>query len=106
MSLSTTQFHQMGTTSEGNCQTYSPLGTCLKKHFDRDALVKAATGTTSHNGVTYSTTAQTLTGVMPAGSNGVNHGNPVSYNFLKVSNIRHTGIAVDGNAVLLTVTIQ
>ncbi|KAI0758323.1 hypothetical protein BC629DRAFT_1552017 [Irpex lacteus] len=65
--------------------TISPNG----YNVGRDSVVKAATGTTSHNGVTYSTTAQTLTGVMPAGSNGVNH-----------------GIAVDGNAVLLTVTIQ
>ncbi|KAI0087931.1 hypothetical protein BDY19DRAFT_951087 [Irpex rosettiformis] len=58
-------------------------------NLGRDALVDAATGTTSHGGVTYSTTSQTLTGVMPAGSNGVNH-----------------GIAVDGNAILLTVIIQ
>jgi len=55
----------------------------------RDALVSSAVGTTSFGGVTYQTTSETLQGVMPAGSDGVNH-----------------GIAIDGNAVLLTVTIQ
>lgn len=39
-----------------------------------DKLVAAAVGTKSHGGVTYSTTSQTLTGLMPAGSAGVNHG--------------------------------
>ncbi|KAI0340162.1 hypothetical protein BDW22DRAFT_1334993 [Trametopsis cervina] len=63
--------------------TISPNG----YNVGRDALVKAAVGTHSFQGVTYTTTSQVLSGVMPAGSNGVNH-----------------GIAVDGNAVLLTVT--
>ncbi|KAF7793794.1 hypothetical protein EIP86_004915 [Pleurotus ostreatoroseus] len=40
----------------------------------RDALVQAAAGRSSYDGVTYSTTAQTLAGVMPSGSTGVNHG--------------------------------
>ena len=54
----------------------------------RDHFVNMALGTTTFNGTSYSTTFQNLTGVMPAGSNGVNH-----------------GIAVDGNAVLLIVTV-
>lgn len=54
----------------------------------RDALVSAAVGSTSFDGVSYSTTSQTLSAVMPAGTNGVNH-----------------AIAVDGNAILLTVNI-
>ncbi|OCH93117.1 hypothetical protein OBBRIDRAFT_885759 [Obba rivulosa] len=55
----------------------------------RDLLSSAAIGTTSFDGVTYSTTAENITGLMPAGSTGVNH-----------------GIAVDGIVTLLTVTIQ
>ncbi|GJE94897.1 hypothetical protein PsYK624_110730 [Phanerochaete sordida] len=55
----------------------------------RDALVAAAVGTTSFDGVTYSTTPETLTAVMPIGSAGVNH-----------------GISIDGNAILLTVNID
>jgi len=55
----------------------------------RNQLVSAAIGTTSFGGVTYSTVAQNITGLMPAGSTGVNH-----------------GIAVDGIVTLLTVTIQ
>ncbi|KAH9942303.1 uncharacterized protein BXZ73DRAFT_74586 [Epithele typhae] len=55
----------------------------------RDLLVSSAVGTTSFGGVTYSTTAQNVTGLMPAGSAGVNH-----------------GIAVDGIVTVLTVTIQ
>ncbi|KAI1785747.1 hypothetical protein LXA43DRAFT_899119 [Ganoderma leucocontextum] len=55
----------------------------------RDLLVQNAVGTTSFDGVTYSTTAQNITGLMPVGSAGVNH-----------------GIAVDGIVTLLTVNIQ
>lgn len=41
----------------------------------RDKLVAAATaGQTSFDGVTYSTTAEAITGLMAAGSTGVNHG--------------------------------
>lgn len=55
----------------------------------RDAFARMATGVNQFNGTTFSTTAQTLTGVMPSGSDGINH-----------------GIAVDGDAVLLTVTVM
>ncbi|KAF9070151.1 hypothetical protein BDP27DRAFT_647415 [Rhodocollybia butyracea] len=54
----------------------------------RDKLVKAAIGTTHFDGVTYFTTARNLTGLLAAGSIGVNH-----------------GIATDGITTLLTVTI-
>ena len=37
-------------------------------------LVAAAVGTKSHGGVTYNTVAKNITGLMPAGSDGVNHG--------------------------------
>ena len=40
----------------------------------RDALVQGALGTKNFGGVTYSTTAETLTGVMVSGTTGVNHG--------------------------------
>lgn len=53
----------------------------------RDQFVTAALGTTGNNGVTYTTTAQNITGLMPAGSAGVNH-----------------NISVDGIVTLLTVT--
>ena len=42
--------------------------------FDRDEVVAAAIGTKSHNGITYNTVAKNITGIMPAGSDGVNHG--------------------------------
>jgi len=54
----------------------------------RNSLVASAIGTTSFDGVTYSTTAQNISGLMPAGSTGINH-----------------DIAVDGIVTLLTVTI-
>ncbi|KAJ7054710.1 hypothetical protein C8F01DRAFT_483096 [Mycena amicta] len=54
----------------------------------RDLLVSAALGIVTHNGITYSTTGQNLTDLLPAGAEGVNH-----------------GIATDGTTVLLTVTI-
>jgi len=55
----------------------------------RDSLVTAATTRqTSFDSVTYSTTSETISGLLPVGSQGVNH-----------------GIALDGNVVLLTITI-
>jgi len=54
----------------------------------RDDLVKGAVGLKKYKGVKYSTVAQTLSGLLPAGSAGINH-----------------NIAIDGNIVLLTVTI-
>nr|GAT49656.1 predicted protein [Mycena chlorophos] len=54
----------------------------------RDSMVAAATGNTKHNGVSYHTTAQNITGLLAPGSEGVNH-----------------GVAQDGITTLLTVTI-
>ncbi|KAF9007966.1 hypothetical protein BDQ17DRAFT_1237522 [Cyathus striatus] len=54
----------------------------------RDRLVAGAIGSTSFGGVTYSTTAVNLTGLLAPGSAGVNH-----------------GIATDGITTLLTVII-
>lgn len=54
----------------------------------RDGFVQMATGLIQFNGTSYNTTVQTLEGVLPVGSEGVNH-----------------GIALDGNAFLLTVTV-
>ncbi|KAI0333571.1 hypothetical protein GY45DRAFT_1344032 [Cubamyces sp. BRFM 1775] len=58
-------------------------------NIGRDELVAGAVGTKSFGGVTYNVVAKNITGLMPAGSDGVNH-----------------GIAVDGIVTLLTVTIQ
>ncbi|KAH8119602.1 hypothetical protein DFH11DRAFT_1501170 [Phellopilus nigrolimitatus] len=55
----------------------------------RDALVATATASqTTFNGVTYSSTTENITGLLPVGTAGVNH-----------------AIALDGIAKLLTVTI-
>ncbi|KIK54845.1 hypothetical protein GYMLUDRAFT_48399 [Collybiopsis luxurians FD-317 M1] len=57
-------------------------------NIGRDKLVAAAVGTTQFDGVTYVTTARNMTGLLAAGSIGVNH-----------------GISTDGITTLLTVTI-
>ncbi|KAJ7456987.1 hypothetical protein FB451DRAFT_1510372 [Mycena latifolia] len=57
-------------------------------NIGRDKLVANALGATTHEDITYSTVAQNLTGLLAAGSVGVNH-----------------GIATDGMTVLLTVMI-
>ena len=49
-------------------------GASLIPCHDSNELVAAAVGTKSHGGVTYNTVAQNITGLMPAGSDGVNHG--------------------------------
>ncbi|KAI0949471.1 hypothetical protein AcW1_009076 [Taiwanofungus camphoratus] len=43
-------------------------------NIGRNLLVQAAIGTTSFGGVQYTTTAQNISGLLPAGSEGVNHG--------------------------------
>jgi len=57
-------------------------------NIGRDKLAALAMGTTHFDGVTYVTTARNLTGLLAAGSVGVNH-----------------GISTDGITTLLTVTI-
>jgi len=54
----------------------------------RDEFVAGALAVTRYEGVNYQTVAQNITGLLPPGSAGVNH-----------------GIATDGVTVLLTVTI-
>lgn len=83
------------------------LSECLFKFCCRDSLVSAAIGTTSYDDVTYYTVAQNITGLMPAGSNGVNHGMLIVCSSSRViPNFLLQGIAVDGIVTLLTVTIQ
>ncbi|KAJ3882425.1 hypothetical protein F5051DRAFT_319721 [Lentinula edodes] len=57
-------------------------------NIGRDKLASLAVGTTHFDGLTYSTTARNITGLLAAGSVGVNH-----------------GIGTDGITTLLTVTI-
>jgi len=54
----------------------------------RDLLVAGATGTTKYGDRTYHTETQIITGLLPAGSQGINH-----------------GISIDGKVALLTVSI-
>ncbi|KAF8647148.1 hypothetical protein AX16_006979 [Volvariella volvacea WC 439] len=57
-------------------------------NIGRDRLVEAALGRRSFAGVTYETTVQSLPGLLPVGSTGINH-----------------GIAIDGVVKMLTVRI-
>ena len=90
---------------------------CLVDHYghgsDRticwcsDEFVSAAvSGTPSFNGVKYAVATSTLVGVMPSGTAGVNHGElSLPYPQVNVAHqVYRQGIAIDGNAVLLTVT--
>jgi len=45
-------------------------------NLGRDSLVKSAVGTKKYRGVKYQTTLQKITGLIPPGSTGVNHGIP------------------------------
>jgi len=69
--------------SEGH--TIKPNGYDL----GRDELVSSATSAqTSYGGVTYSATQQTVSGLLQPGSSGINH-----------------GISIDGNVIVLTISI-
>ena len=64
----------MATTSDGTFVNDLPLHLSLTAWYaDRDELVSWAVGTTSFNDVTYSTTAENITGLLPVGTAGVNH---------------------------------
>ncbi|KAK7451027.1 hypothetical protein VKT23_012702 [Stygiomarasmius scandens] len=67
-----------------NSHTISPDG----YDVGRDNLVSMAVGTKSFGGVTYHTTSQSVSGLLPSGSTGINH-----------------GIAIDGLVTVLTVTV-
>ena len=72
----------------------------------RDKFVAGALGVKKYHKVKYQTVAQRLTGLLPPGSKGVNHGMtpPIIY----VSSFVHRlaiDIPTDGVTVLLTVTI-
>ncbi|KAI6033054.1 hypothetical protein F5J12DRAFT_798461 [Pisolithus orientalis] len=53
---------------------YHLLVTAIQKVDSSNNLVAAAVGITSFNGVTYITTAKNITGLLPPGSEGINHG--------------------------------
>jgi hypothetical protein len=78
----------------------------LTDAISSDELVGLATaGQTSFSNVTYMTTNETITGLLPIGTAGVNHGElstlRPSYMFILLA----SGIALDGNVALLTITI-
>ncbi|KAF8337178.1 hypothetical protein F5887DRAFT_920582 [Amanita rubescens] len=80
----------------GECDRWKSFPSATDHHnivpdgydIGRDSLVASAIGMTSYGGVTYSTVAESITGLLAPGSQGVNH-----------------GIAQDGIVALLTVTI-
>jgi hypothetical protein len=75
----------------------------------RDTLATAAIGDKTFLDVNYNTTEKRLTGLLPPGSQGVNHGGPcrASLTCNDCSCIyMMEGIATDGVTVLLTVTIK
>lgn len=73
----------------------------------RDAFVSGALGVKSYQGFNFQTVATNITGLLPSGSKGVNHGMapPNIYATLFVYRLA-TGIATDGVTVLLTVTVE
>lgn len=75
-----------------------------------DSLVASALNNPKSGSVSYTVTAQNLTGYLAAGSNGINHGKgavliPPLHVSLQLT-FHATGIAIDGVVKLLTVKIQ
>ena len=75
-----------------------------------DDLVKSALKLKKYKGVKYHTVAENISGLIPPGSTGVNHGKCIELSF--INPMRHfcssgllIGIPTDGVVILLTVTI-
>jgi hypothetical protein len=74
--LNNTPLSQTGMTLGGMLLHHSdlPWRGSSHTHVIRDELVNSAQGTTSFNGVTYTTTVEDITGLLLPGSDGINHG--------------------------------
>jgi hypothetical protein len=72
-----------------------------------DSLVKNALALKKYKGVKYNTVAQRITGLIPPGSDGINHRAWTKLSFIRVTCVHraHIGIPTDGVVVLLTVKI-
>ena len=72
-----------------------------------DNLVKSAIGPSIYAGVKYQSEVKHITGLMPPGSTGINHGAWVELSFLLgfLSLNYAIGIATDGVIALLTVAV-
>ncbi len=76
-----------------------------------DDLVKSALKLKKYRGIKYHTVAQKISGLIPPGSTGVNHGKCTESSFSTLachfcSSGLAIGIPTDGIVVLLTVTIE
>jgi hypothetical protein len=74
-----------------------------------DDFVKGAVGLKKFQGIKYNTVARNITGLIPPGSTGINHGELTKFTFIRVtlcSSGLAIGIGTDGIVVLLTVTIS
>ena len=70
-----------------------------------DRFASDALGVKTYQGVTFNTVAENLTGLLPPGSTGVNHGMGTTNVCNVIVDQLVIGIATDGVTVLLTVTI-
>ena len=75
-----------------------------------DALVKSALKLKKYQGVKYNTVAQNISGLIPPGSTGINHGKCIELGFNPARHFCLSGLGIgiptDGIVVLLTVTIE
>ena len=82
---------------------------CVKFAFVSDSLTAAAIGSTSYGGISYTTAGRNITYGMPAGADGLNHGQSDAHICCtKWTNNLPGGatITADGIITLLTVTIE
>lgn len=59
---------------------HEPSASLMALFCFSDSLVKSAVGLKKYRGIKYQTTAQSISGLIPAGSSGVNHGEWVYLN--------------------------
>ena len=70
-----------------------------------DQFVSGALGVKTYQGITFHTVAENITGLLPAGSAGVNHGMGTANLCDVIVHRLAIGIATDGITAFLTVTV-
>lgn len=85
MYLKATLSHRTVTTLAGKWNAKKSLCTLQNRRLFSDAFVKDAVGLKKYQGIKYNTVARNITGLIPSGSTGINHGEKIKFRFIRAT---------------------